>query len=373
MEAQLPDEWKEILANISEKAELETYQSDIKERLQMMEQFSGEMKKLEMEGTLKECVILAKALLEDLEQVKINEKRADELLELNFQEDSEDWLESCLALCKCLLENADSMKSWVAYRQCTEECRANDLSQICDMYEEGLQHEEVIPVYLHSVYQAIILSIIESEPILNSFTGTGFNEKISQFKKLDQEFMELTKNEMLCRLSQCLPSSFDSVQVSKELNILRRAISSNGRGLSIRSLFEQIPHILTRFCPCMMMSPISVAQYLAAENDLFDIVIFDEASQLPTCKAVGVLARGRNAVIVGDPNQMPPTSFFAGNTIDEDNLDIEDLDSILDDCLALGMPQAHLHWHYRSRHESLIAFSNQEFYENSMLTFPSVN
>ena len=118
---------------------------------------------------------------------------------------------------------------------------------------------------------------------------------------------------------------------------------------------------------------IAAAQYLQAENDLFDIVIFDEASQLPTCKAVGVLARAKNAVIVGDPNQMPPTSFFAGNMVDEDNLDIEDLDSILDDCLALGMPSAYLRWHYRSRHESLIAFSNQEFYENSMLTFPSVN
>ena len=102
-------------------------------------------------------------------------------------------------------------------------------------------------------------------------------------------------------------------------------------------------------------------------------MLFDEASQMPTCKAVGVLARGKNAVIVGDPNQMPPTSFFAGNTIDEDNLDIEDLDSILDDCLALGVPQAHLQWHYRSRHESLIAFSNSEFYENAMMTFPSVN
>lgn len=94
---------------------------------------------------------------------------------------------------------------------------------------------------------------------------------------------------------------------------------------------------------------------------------------MTTCKAVGVLARGKNTVIVGDPNQMPPTSFFAGNAVDEDNLDIEDLDSILDDCLALGMPSAHLQWHYRSRHESLIAFSNHEFYENSMLTFPSVN
>ena len=204
-------------------------------------------------------------------------------------------------------------------------------------------------------------------------TGTGFNERIVQFKKLDEEFMELTKEEMYYRLTSQLPKDNESVTYSKELNILRRAISSNGRGMSIRSLFDQIPNILPKLCPCMLMSPISVAQYLSADNDLLDIVIFDEASQLPTCKAVGVLARGKNAVIVGDPNQMPPTSFFAGNSVDEDNLDIEDLDSILDDCLALGMPGSHLKWHYRSRHESLIAFSNQEFYENSMQTFPSVN
>lgn len=230
-----------------------------------------------------------------------------------------------------------------------------------------------IDVYLRSVYRELILSVIETEPVLNEFTGIGFHEKIAQFKKMDQEFMELTKAEMFHKLTHQLPRSGDSVEVSKELNILRRAISSNGRGISVRSLFEQIPHILPRLCPCMLMSPISAAQYLRAENNLVDIVIFDEASQLPTCKAIGVLARETNAVIVGDSNQMPPTSFFAGNTVDEDNLDLEDLDSILDDCLALGMPSAYLHWHYRSRHESLIAFSNREFYENSMLTFPSVN
>ena len=123
----------------------------------------------------------------------------------------------------------------------------------------------------------------------------------------------------------------------------------------------------------MLMSPISAAQYLDPRREPFDIVVFDEASQLPTCKAVGVLARGKDAVIVGDPKQMPPTSFFATNAVDEDNLEAEDLESILDDCLALNMPQSHLLWHYRSRHESLIAFSNSQFYENKLLTFPSVN
>ncbi len=113
--------------------------------------------------------------------------------------------------------------------------------------------------------------------------------------------------------------------------------------------------------------------YLDPNREPFDLVVFDEASQLPTCKAVGALARGENAIIVGDPRQMPPTSFFSTNMVDEDNLEVEDLESILDDCLALNMPQTHLLWHYRSRHESLIAFSNSQFYENKLFTFPSVN
>ena len=305
--------------------------------------------------------------------VKKTENETTELLDLSFDHFEGNYLESRLRLCVCILENAASIKDWIVYHQYAAECRQRGLGPICDAYEAGLPHDEVMTVYLRSIYRAIILSVIEKEPVLNGFTGIGFNEKIAQFKKMDQEFMNLTKDEMFYKLTHQLPTSNDSVEVSRELNLLRRAISSNGRGLSIRTLFEQIPNVLTRLCPCMLMSPISAAQYLKAENDLFDIVIFDEASQLPTCKAVGVLARGKNAVIVGDPNQMPPTSFFAGNTVDEDNLDIEDLDSILDDCLALGMPSAYLHWHYRSRHESLIAFSNQEFYENSMFTFPSVN
>ena len=117
------------------------------------------------------------------------------------------------------------------------------------------------------------------------------------------------------------------------------------------------------------MSPLSVAQYLDPNCKPFDIVIFDEASQLPTCKAVGALARGKDAIIVGDPNQMPPTSFFASNIVDEEHLETEDLENILEDCLALNMPQTHLLWHYRSHHESLIAFSNSQFYENR-LYFP---
>ena len=371
--AALSYEWTKILEKYSSAEMLQEYKSDIKGKLQLMDTYLDQIEKLEKSGMLKSCLQSAKDLLDARKEAEQSETAVNELLVLKFKGDDENWMEHRLQICSCILENASSIKDWIVYRSFDSECRSRGLSPVCDAYEAGLSHKEVIHAYLRSIYRAIILTVIENEAVLNSFTGAGFNEKIAQFKKMDEEFMELTKAEMLYKMIHRLPTYSHSAEINKELNILRRAISSNGRGLSIRSLFEQIPHILPRLCPCMLMSPISVSQYLKAEYGLFDVVIFDEASQLPTCKAVGVLARGENAVIVGDPNQMPPTSFFAGNTVDEDNLDIEDLDSILDDCLALGMPQAYLHWHYRSRHESLIAFSNQEFYENAMFTFPSVN
>lgn len=133
------------------------------------------------------------------------------------------------------------------------------------------------------------------------------------------------------------------------MGILKKAIKNNGRMMSLRRLFDQIPMLLRKLCPCMLMSPISVAQYIDPSFPKFDLVIFDEASQLPTSEAVGTIARGDNVVIVGDPKQLPPTNFFSSNRVDEENSEKEDLESLLDDCLAISMPQESLKWHYRSR------------------------
>ena len=295
------------------------------------------------------------------------------LLDLRPSAEERDWGQSELDLCDGIEGNAEQLKEWITFNLVAEETRNLGLDGVVDAYLDGLDHDDVLPAFKKAAYQNMAMYIIDRNAALNSFSGTVFNEKIEQFKRLDQELRTLTRQEIYCRLASRIPNFSREAAQSSELGILQRAIRSGGRGISIRKLFEQIPELLPRLCPCMLMSPISAAQYLDPKRKPFDLVVFDEASQLPTCKAVGALARGENAIIVGDPKQMPPTSFFTRNTIDEDNLDIEDLESILEDCLAINMPDTHLLWHYRSRHESLIAFSNSQFYERKLYTFPSVN
>ena len=270
-------------------------------------------------------------------------------------------------------DGLSDLKDWLSYRSSRNACIENKMSKVVDAYEKGENQNDIINKYNKGLYKALILGVISGNSVLNHFSGASFNEKIRQFKELDDELRDITKDEIYYILANQLPAKYESADVNRELAVLKRAIASKGKGFSIRSLFAQIPHVLTRICPCVLMSPISVAQYLSLEMPPFDIIVFDEASQLPTCKAIGVLARGNSAVVVGDPKQMPPTSFFSSNNGSEDDVLLDDLDSILDDCLALGLPETHLEWHYRSRHESLIAFSNREFYNNKMLTFPSVN
>lgn len=295
----------------------------------------------------------------------------NELLSLTFP--TGDFLAQTGELCAALRENSAQLREWTAWQAVSQEASAQGLGPVAACYESGAEHSRVLPMCRKALYQALVAGAIDESDILSTFSGAVFSEIIQQFKRVDGELQALAAQEIFCRLAAKVPDFTKEAAQSSELGILKRAIRSGGRGISIRRLFEQLPGLLPRLCPCMLMSPISAAQYLDPRRTPFDLVVFDEASQLPTCKAVGALARGKEAVIVGDPKQMPPTSFFSTNTVDEENLEAEDLESILDDCLALNMPETHLLWHYRSRHESLIAFSNRKFYENKLYTFPSVS
>ena len=143
--------------------------------------------------------------------------------------------------------------------------------------------------------------------------------------------------------------------------------------MPIRSLLASLPETLGKLAPCVLMSPLSVAQYLPAGQAAFDIVIFDEASQITTWDAIGAIARARQTIIVGDPKQLPPTNFFGrADDDDEDLPEVErDMPSILDEVATAGVPSRRLDWHYRSRDEALIAFSNHFYYGDRLVTFPA--
>ena len=270
------------------------------------------------------------------------------------------------------VEHLGHLHEWVMYNLQREKVLSLDLETLVQALENGkVDSSQVVLCYKKSFLKAYAEYILSQEPRLMTFHGKLFEEKLRRFRTLSRDFERLTRQELFARLAGSLPALQKEAAQSSEVGILQRNIRNGGRGTSIRRLFDQIPDLLSRMCPCMLMSPISVAQYIDADRSPFDLVIFDEASQMPTSEAVGAIARGRHLIVVGDPKQMPPTHFFSTDTYDEENADKEDLESILDDCLALSLPSKHLLWHYRSKHESLIAFSNVKYYENRLLTFPS--
>lgn len=292
----------------------------------------------------------------------------------NSVENSASWLCDLNAFLTTLSDNINELGQWASLNRITAELNSNGLENVTKAVKQGiLLPEQIENSFKCNLCYALILAELNSDERLKAFRGNQYEELIVQYHKLIDKFRLLTIQELVAKLSAEIPVSGKISSSSSEIGILKRAIKSNGRMMSIRKLFNEIPNLLRRLCPCMLMSPISVAQYIDPSFPKFDLVIFDEASQIPTCEAVGTIARGENVVIVGDPKQLPPTSFFASNRIDEDNIENEDLESLLDDCLAVSMPQEHLKWHYRSRHESLIAYSNMQYYDNKLYTFPSPN
>lgn len=306
--------------------------------------------------------------------IKMEELSVRYYVNLADLEESSDWVSAAASAAKRYKSNLSGLKNWVVVQLKSEQLKEAGLSCVVEAWKRGsVDAGNIQNAYESNLYYALVLKTIREDARLKEFQGRQYEDMIDRYKELIEKFRILTIQELAAKLSSQIPVSGTSSAASSEIGILKRAIKSNGRMLSIRKLFDEIPVLLRRLCPCMLMSPISVAQYIDPSFPKFDLVIFDEASQLPTSEAVGTIARGENVVIVGDPNQLPPTNFFNSNRIDEDNMDKEDLESLLDDCLSISMPQEHLKWHYRSRHESLIAYSNMKYYDNKLYTFPSPN
>lgn len=231
--------------------------------------------------------------------------------------------------------------------------------------------------YLLSYYKTIICTYF-NDPYYIEFNGLLFNEAIKKYNEYLDEYNILLIKETASRVTKNYP--LDNIEYAKSTNVykLLKLIRNGGKNTSIRNILKDYEDIIRNITPIFFMSPLSAAQYLSIDNKKFDIVIFDEASQIKTCEALGAISRGNSLIIAGDPEQMPPSNFFKTNV---DNYQdeflndetCEDLESLLDDALTLNMKRNRLLWHYRSESESLIKFSNNYFYNHSLLTFPSPN
>ncbi len=238
---------------------------------------------------------------------------------------------------------------------------------------DALAPDEVRAGVERALVTAIVARFRDAHPPLRDFDGAAHSERVVRFRSLDEEFIRFSRQRVLARLDARRPPASGG-PAGGEPAILAREAKKQRAHLPIRRLLREIPNLLPRLKPCMLMSPLSIAQYLPADGRRFDLVVFDEASQIGTHDAIGAIARGQQVVIVGDSRQLPPTRFFSraeSETATVDDNDVIELESILDEAVASRLPQQMLGWHYRSRHEALIDFSNRHYYDGRLHVFPA--
>ena len=276
-------------------------------------------------------------------------------------------------LCAVLRRDAAQLNTWCSWQRARRSACDAGLEALVSCLEDGsLTAEEAEPAFEVAYARWFAASGIDAEPVLREFNRREQDDAIVRFRELDDEYARLTREYIRARILQDVPAK-ESRDQSPGFGTLAHQLKLQRRHKPVRQLVAEMGQALTTLSPCLLMSPLSVAQYLPPEAALFDLVIFDEASQITPWDAVGAIARGRQAIVAGDPKQMPPTSFFdrsAGENSDDSDIE-PDMESILEECLGARLPQHRLTWHYRSRHESLIAFSNHTYYDGDLITFPA--
>ncbi|WP_342740060.1 DUF3320 domain-containing protein [Bradyrhizobium sp. B117] len=283
------------------------------------------------------------------------------------------WIEALLARTASWKANVIKAPQWATWRWSARAARTAGLSPLLDAVESGtVDGDAITNIFDYAYARWVAETIVNEDEILSSFLAVKHEAAIEAFVAADRRVAELARDIVKARIGAAVPTQTNFGK-DPEWGTLAREINKKARHMPLRQLFGRIPTVLTQLAPCVMMSPLSIAQYLPAEARPFDVVIFDEASQIPVWDAIGAIARGSQVVIVGDPEQLPPTNVGqrGGDDEDDDGSVVQSQQSILDECLASNIPSMRLSWHYRSRHESLIAFSNVKYYRGELTTFPS--
>ncbi|WP_019906761.1 DUF3320 domain-containing protein [Methylobacterium sp. 77] len=287
-------------------------------------------------------------------------------------ETEEDWVTGSLAVAERWRSALPKAQVWARWQAAVSEATKAGLGPLVASIEAGtLEDGAILPAFESAYARWWIDHAVTDDIRLRDFMGQRHEEAIRDFGEADARLSSLASGAVRVRIGGRVPLA-TAFGADPEWGTLAREITKRARHMPLRQLFARMPNALTRLTPCLMMSPLSIAQYWPAEAKPFDVVIFDEASQITPWDAIGAIARGRQVVIVGDPEQLPPTNVGDRGVDDlSDGLDVTDQESILDECLAANLPQRRLAWHYRSRHESLIAFSNRHYYRGGLITFPS--
>lgn len=274
--------------------------------------------------------------------------------------------------CQAIVGAESRLHAWCGWRKVRAEALTAGLQSLVIAVECGaVSPKDVVRAFETNYSRWWLNATIDNEPVIRGFVSAEHEKRIGDFCALDRRFTELTRAWVRATMCADLPKT-DTVTRNSEWGILRHEMSKKKQHMPLRELMKNIPTALAKLTPCLLMSPLSIAQYLSADAQPFDVVVFDEASQIPVWDAIGAIARGRQVVMVGDPKQLPPTAFFdrAESALDDEDVET-DLESILDECMGANLPTMNLAWHYRSRHESLIAFSNHHYYGGGLVTFPS--
>ncbi|MCL2103711.1 MAG: DUF3320 domain-containing protein [Kiritimatiellaeota bacterium] len=285
----------------------------------------------------------------------------------------------CLAqsLRTLLSQMRDIRRALIWKQLCAEACAAGLANWVVALECDLIPPENITLCFELSVCNAMTHQILAADKTLRDFMGNKHDVCVKNFREWDTRYMRLSQNIIISRLTAALPRARrGTCPEGTELGFLKRECEKRARQKPPRELLAKIPALLPTLKPCFLMSPLSVAQYLPPEMATFDLLVFDEASQIPVWDAIGAIARASQLIVVGDPKQMPPTNFFQRGDSDDTEPEpdsVEDLESILDECLAAGLHSSYLNWHYRSRHESLIAFSNHHYYNDRLHTFPAAS
>jgi len=283
-----------------------------------------------------------------------------------------------LAACK---DKKHLLEEWVDYCTNKQKCGEAGLSPyIAEFEAKAVNPDYLVDAYLKRFYRLWLDAMLPQFPAVLNFRGRIQEQTINEFRQLDKDQFKIARARVRERAVSRIPDFNAVTSTRDEIGVLKRELNKQRRLMPLRKLFMTIPNLITSLRPCFMMSPLSVSVFLEAQSYDFDLVIFDEASQVHTEDAIGAIMRGKQVIIVGDTQQLPPTNFFASSLNDEDFDNEEDgdekssdagaYDSILEEAVTV-LPERSLRWHYRSRHEHLIAFSNIKIYNGSLITFPA--